>query len=40
MGQRSQRFALIAEDGVVTNLFVEDPGEFGVSSAEYVLSRL
>lgn len=40
MGQRSQRFALIAEDGVVTDLFVEDPGEFGVSSAEYVLSRL
>ena len=40
MGQRSQRFALIAEDGVVTDLFVEDSGEFRVSSAEHVLSRL
>jgi peroxiredoxin len=40
MGQRSQRFALIADDGVVTDLFVESPGEFRVSSAEYVLSAL
>ena len=40
MGQRSQRFALIAEDGVVRDLFVEQPGEFRVSSAEHVLSRL
>jgi peroxiredoxin len=40
MGQRSQRFALIAEDGVVTDLFVEGPGEFRVSSAEHVLTRL
>jgi peroxiredoxin len=40
MGQRSQRFALIAEDGVVTDLFVEEPGEFRVSSAEHVLSKL
>ena len=40
MGQRSQRFALIAEDGVVTQLFVEGPGEFSVSSAEHILSNL
>jgi len=40
MGTRSQRFALVAEDGVVTNLFVEAPGEFKVSSAEHVLSTL
>lgn len=40
MGQRSQRFALIAEDGVVSHLFVEAPGEFKVSSAEHVLSAL
>ena len=40
MGQRSQRFAFIAEDGVVTQLFVEGPGEFKVSSAEHVLSAL
>lgn len=40
MGTRAQRFALIAEDGVVTDLFVEGPGEFRVSSAEHVLSAL
>lgn len=40
MGQRSQRFALVAEDGVVKELFVEAPGEFRVSSAEHVLNSL
>jgi peroxiredoxin len=40
MGQRSQRFALVADDGIVTQLFVEAPGEFKVSSAEHVLSAL
>jgi len=40
MGQRSQRFALVAENGRVTQLFVEQPGEFRVSSADYVLSKL
>jgi peroxiredoxin len=40
MGQRSQRFAFVAEDGVVTQLFIEGPGEFRVSSAEHVLSNL
>jgi len=40
MGSRSQRFALVAEDGVVTKLFVESPGEFRVSSAENVLASL
>lgn len=40
MGLRSRRFALIAEDGVVTHLFIEAPGEFKVSSAEHVLEAL
>lgn len=40
MGIRSQRFALVADDGVVTHLFVEAPGEFKVSSAEHVLSQV
>ena len=40
MGQRSQRFALVSEDGVVEKLFIEGPGEFRVSSAEHVLSNL
>ena len=40
MGIRSQRFALTAEDGVVTALFVEEPGAFRVSSAENVLKSI
>lgn len=40
MGLRSQRFALIAKDGVATHVFVEAPREFKVSAAEYVLSQL
>lgn len=40
LGVRSQRFALIAEDGVVTMLAVEKPGQFEVSKAEAVLAAL
>ncbi|KAF1710543.1 peroxiredoxin [Pseudoxanthomonas kalamensis DSM 18571] len=40
MGLRSRRYALYAEDGVVKQLWVEAPGEFRVSSAEYVLEHL
>ena len=40
MGKRSQRYAMIVEDGVVRDVFVEGPGEFEVSSADYVLDRL
>ncbi|HEY8352752.1 MAG TPA: peroxiredoxin [Sphingomonadales bacterium] len=40
MGERGQRFSLIAEDGVVKELNVEAPGEFRVSSAEHCLTQL
>lgn len=40
MGMRSQRFAMIIREGVVEELLVEAPGEFRVSSADHVLSRL
>ena len=40
MGVRSQRFALIAQDGKVTHLAVEPPGGFDVSKAESVLATL
>jgi glutaredoxin/glutathione-dependent peroxiredoxin len=39
-GMRSQRFALIAEDGKVTHLAVEPPGGFDVSRAEAILAQL
>lgn len=40
MGMRCKRFALYAESGVVRGLWVEEPGEFRVSSAEHVLANL
>ncbi|MFT4257585.1 MAG: peroxiredoxin [Pseudoxanthomonas sp.] len=40
MGLRSRRYALYAENGVVRGLWVEAPGEFKVSAAEYVLAHL
>lgn len=40
MGTRSQRFSAIVEDGVVSQLNVEEPGAFSVSSAEFMLGQL
>jgi len=40
LGVRAKRFAMVIEDGVVTRLDVEAPGEFRVSSAEAVLAAL
>ena len=40
MGTRSQRFAIVAKDGVATHVDIEAPGEFKVSTAEYVLGQL
>lgn len=39
-GIRAQRFALIANDGVVEQLFVEAPGKFEVSDAASLLAAL
>ena len=40
MGRRSQRYAMIVNDGVVEAINVEEGGEFRVSSAEYMLENL
>ncbi len=40
MGTRSQRFAIVVDDGVVSQLHVEAPAEFKVSAAEAVLENL
>ena len=40
MGTRSQRYAMIVEDGTVTALHVEKPMKFEVSSAEAILAAL
>lgn len=40
MGERAQRFAMVINDGVVEQLYVEEPGAFEVSSAEHILKNL
>src|SRR5687768_15146892 len=40
MGQRSQRYSMIVNDGVVEQVNVEAPGEYSASSAETLLGQL
>jgi peroxiredoxin len=40
MGSRGQRFAMVVDNGVVTHLNIEAPGQFKVSAAEAVLAQL
>ncbi len=40
LGKRSQRYAMIVDDGIVTKLAVEAPGQFEVSKAEAMLESL
>ena len=40
MGERSQRYSMIVDDGKVVELNVEAPGDFSVSSADHMLGQL
>ncbi len=40
MGKRSQRYALVVNDKTVEQVFVDEPGNFEVSSAEHMLKAL
>ena len=40
MGTRSQRYSMIVNDGIVESLNIEAPGQFEVSSADYMLAKL
>ena len=40
MGKRSKRYSMIVKDGVVTELNIEEPGDFKVSSADFMLGQL
>jgi peroxiredoxin len=40
LGKRGQRFSMVVDDGTVTQLNVEAPGDFSVSSAEHMLGQL
>lgn len=40
LGRRSQRYAMVIDDSVVTHLNVEEPGKFEVSDADTMLQAL
>ncbi len=40
MGKRAQRYSMIVDDGVVSEINVEEAGQFKVSSAEHMLGQL
>ncbi len=40
MGIRGQRFSMLVKDGIVTELNVEEPGAFAVSTAEHMLAQI
>ncbi|MEN0652855.1 MULTISPECIES: peroxiredoxin [Hyphobacterium] len=40
MGKRSKRYSMIVKDGVVSELNIEEPGDFKVSSADFMLGQL
>lgn len=40
MGVRSNRYAMLVDNGIVKALHVEEPGKFEVSSAEAMLAKL
>ena len=40
MGHRSRRFAMIVDNNIIKQLYIEETGAFDVSSAENILSHL
>ena len=40
MGMRSTRFAMIVKDNIISEIFIEKPGEFRISSAEHILTKV
>jgi glutaredoxin/glutathione-dependent peroxiredoxin len=40
MGTRGQRFAVVVDNGTAKSVHIEEPGQFKVSAAEYILGQL
>src|SRR5215510_8677372 len=40
MGKRSRRYSMLVDDGVVKQFNLEEPGAYGVSSGDHMLSHL
>lgn len=40
MGKRSRRYSMLVDNGVVTQLNIEEPGAYGVSSGDHMLTQI
>jgi len=40
MGKRSRRYSMLVDDGVVKEFNLEEPGAFGVSSGDHLLTQI
>ena len=40
MGKRSRRYSMVVDNGVVKQLNVEEPGAYGVSSGDHMLTQV
>src|SRR5712671_5768359 len=40
MGRRSRRYSMLVENGVVKQFNLEEPGAFGISSGDHLLSQI
>ncbi|MSP95370.1 MAG: peroxiredoxin [Alphaproteobacteria bacterium] len=40
MGRRSRRYSMLVDNGVVKQLNLEEPGAFGVSSGDHLLTQI
>jgi len=40
MGRRSRRYSMLVDNGVVKNLNLEEPGAFGISGGDHMLTQL
>jgi glutaredoxin/glutathione-dependent peroxiredoxin len=40
MGRRSRRYSMLVDDGVITQFYLEEPGGFGVSSGDHLLTMI
>jgi len=40
MGKRSRRYSMLVENGVVKQFNLEEPGAFGVSSGDHLLTQM
>lgn len=40
MGRRSRRYSMLVENGVVKQFYLEEPGAFGASSGDHLLTQI